>query len=90
MREFIFLSQQAKTLSKVTRGAGVRKRVFRIVEALVDLNRGRPVTLNEVMRECIDAGIDTDKAHKFLETLAGDGIVSMDGTRVSITEGGMA
>ncbi len=60
------------------RTIGLKKRVFNIIEALVDMNRGFPVTLDEVLRECTDAGIDTDRATDFIEALLTEGTLSGD------------
>lgn len=60
------------------RTIGLKKRVFNIVEALVDMNKGRPVAIDEVLRECTDAGIDSDRASGFVEDLLGEGALTGD------------
>jgi hypothetical protein len=60
------------------RTIGLKKRVFNIVEALVDMNRGSPVTLDEILHECTDAGIDTDRATDFIEALLTEGTLAGD------------
>ncbi len=89
MRELVFLSQQKKEPIQVTRGAGIRKRVLRIVDALVDLNRGRDVTIDAILQECIDAGIDREKAYSFLDSLIETDILNCVNGKVSIIKDGV-
>lgn len=66
------------------RGLGIKRRVYYIVEALVDLNRGHPVSIEDVMRECSDAGIDISRAMTFLDSLVSEGEVLKNGSLVTI------
>ena len=66
------------------RGLGIKKRVYYIIEALVDLNRGRPVPIEAVMRECSDAGIDISRAMTFLDSLVSEGEVVKNGSLLTI------
>lgn len=66
------------------RGLGIKKRVYYIIEALVDLNRGRPVSIEDVMRECSDAGIDISRAMTFLDSLVSEGVVTKNGSLLTI------
>ena len=68
------------------RGIGVKKRVFNIVESLIDMNRGRAVTVENVMRECSEAGIDLGRAMKFLDSLESEGAIHNDGVAVSLAK----
>jgi hypothetical protein len=68
------------------RGLGVKRRVLNIVESLIDMNRGRAVSLEVVMRECNEAGIDMGRAIKFLEILESEGAIQNDGVTVSVTK----
>ena len=76
--------------SSVSRtGLGVRKRLINIIDSLVQLNKGRGVTEDEIMRECMDAGIDQERATEFLNSLLNDrvainhdGIIELDGNVV--------
>ena len=72
-------AEQERTRPK--RGLGVRRRILNIVEALVDMNRGRPVTVERVMRDATDAGIELSKANRHLYGLieSGEIIQTSDG-----------
>lgn len=86
VREFALEGQLAKAAEtrSSSRGIGVKRRVFNIVESLIDLRRGKPATIEEVMRECSEAGIDLGRAMKFLDTLENEGLISNDGISISI------
>jgi hypothetical protein len=68
-----------------TRGLGVKRRVYNIVESLIDLRRGKPATIEEIMRECSEAGIDLGRAMKFLDTLESEGLIVNDGISIQIS-----
>lgn len=68
------------------RGLGVRRRVLDIVSSQIDLNRGRATTIRAVLSESVDAGIDSEKALKFLERLDQEGIVRIQNDRVELAE----
>jgi hypothetical protein len=88
VRDLALESQLSRTASKgsVSRGLGVKKRVYNIIEALIDLKRGRPVSIEEVMRECSEAGIDLGRAMNFLDTLESEGLIVNDGVHVMISK----
>jgi hypothetical protein len=69
-----------------SRGIGVKRRVFNIIESLIDMNRGRAVSIENVMRECSEAGIDLGRALKFMDTLESEGAIRNDGIAVSVTK----
>lgn len=73
----------------VKRGLGVKKRVFNIVLSLVETNRGRPVSREQIMQECNDAKIADDKAQSFLEQLEDEGLVISDGSLITVSGGGV-
>jgi hypothetical protein len=89
VRDLALESNRSRTVSKgsVSRGLGVKKRVYNIIEALVDLRRGKPVSIEEVMRECSEANIDLGRAMNFLDTLESEGLIISDGVQVMITKG---
>jgi len=74
--------------STSTSGLGVRRRVLNIVECLVELNKGRPVNIDSVLNECVGAKIKTERGLHFLDVLEDQGLVVVDGSRVSLREGG--
>lgn len=84
VRELVADARRGSSTRRGGRGLGVRRRVYYIVEALVDMNRGRPVSVESVMRECSDAGIDLSKAMSFLEQLVSEGEVTRHGGQVSV------
>jgi hypothetical protein len=86
VRELALEGQLAKAAGKSSssRGIGLKRRVFNIVESLIDLRRGKPATIEEVMRECSEAGIDLGRAMKFLDTLENEGLISNNGISISI------
>ena len=87
VRELVIESQMSNAKQEGGgRGLGVKRRVFNIVESLIDMNRGRAVTLENVMKECNEAGIDLGRAMKFLDTLESEGAVRNDGVTVSLTK----
>lgn len=73
----------------VKRGLGVKRRVFNIVLSLVETNRGRPVSREQIMQECNDAKIAGDKALSFLEQLEDEGLVISDGRLITVSGGGV-
>ena len=87
VRELIIESQISKVKQGgVGRGLGLKKRVFNIVESLIDMNRGRAVSIEDVMRECNEAGIDLGRASKFLDTLVSEGAIHNDGLTITVTK----
>jgi len=85
VKELVVHSSQRKERGGSGRGLGIKKRVYYIVEALIDINRGRPVTVDAVLRECGDAGIDLNKAMAFLEKLESEGLVTRNGIHLLIS-----
>ena len=86
VHELVIKSQMSRVKpSGGSRGLGLKRRVYNIVESLVDLNRGRPVSIENVMRECSEANIDLGRAMKFLDSLESEGIILNDGISVSLT-----
>jgi len=85
IRGLVVDSRQRSLPSGDPRSYGVRKRVFNIVEALVDTNRGRPVSIARVLQECLDAGIDQDKAGAFIDTMLSDGCLVNDGSGITLS-----
>ena len=86
VRELVMESQMSKVNpGGKGRGLGLKRRVFNIVEALIDLNRGRPVSIENIMRECSEANIDIGRAMKFLDSLESEGMILNDGTSVTLT-----
>lgn len=73
---------------KVKRGLGVKKRVYIIVESLVEMNRGRPIKTESVMRECSDASIPLERVQHFLDVLKNEGLV-IDTSEGLMVEGGL-
>jgi hypothetical protein len=86
VREFIIASQMTKSSQGGNgRGLGLKRRIYNIVEALIDLNRGHPVTIENVMRECSEANIDLGRAMRFLDNLESEGMIQNDGIKISLT-----
>jgi len=87
VRELIIESQMSASKQGGNgRGLGLKRRVYNIVEALIELNRGRPVTIENVMRECSEANIDLGRAMRFLDTLESEGMILNDGVAISLTQ----
>ncbi|MHA2210051.1 MAG: hypothetical protein ACXABV_12880 [Candidatus Thorarchaeota archaeon] len=84
VRELVTESRHDVKPKSGGRGLGIKRRVYYIVEALVDLNRGRPVSIEDVMRECSDAGIDISRAMTFLDALVSEGEIVKNGAQVTI------
>ena len=84
VRELVAESRHEVKPKSGGRGLGIKRRVYYIVEALVDLNRGRPVSIDDVMRECSDAGIDISRAMTFLDALVSEGEVVKNGVQVTV------
>jgi hypothetical protein len=89
VRELALESQLSRATLKgnPSRGLGVKKRVYNIIGALIDLRRGKPASIEDVMRECSEAGIDLGRAMKFLDTLESEGLIVIDGAHVMTTKG---
>ena len=86
VRELALAGQLAKATGKgsSSRGLGIKRRVFNIVDSLIDLRRGKPATIEEVMRECSEAGIDLGHVMTFIDTLENEGLITNDGISISI------
>ena len=87
VRELALESHFAKKSSQggTLRGLGVKRRVYNIVESLIDLKRGKPASIEDVMRECSEAGIDLGRAMKFLDTLESEGLIINDGLSIQLS-----
>ncbi len=59
----------------IRRGLGLRKRVYYIVESMVEMNRGRPATIKQILTECSDANIPSERATHFLKVLKSEGLL---------------
>ncbi len=70
---------------KVRRGLGVKRRVYSIIESQIELNGGRPTTVNAVVQECIDAGIDAERVSHFLTVLEDEGLLSVHAGSVRLS-----
>ena len=73
---------------KIKRGLGTRRRVLSVVESLVELRRGRPVSMSTILEECSEAGIDSEKALHHLSLLldSGEVISTSEGYRPGTIE----
>lgn len=72
------------------RGLGVKKRVLNIVAALIEMNRGQPISRSDILAECSKADISESRAEHFLSQLANEDIVQVvSGGRV-INNGGLS
>jgi hypothetical protein len=89
VRNLALEAQHTRNRAKgaTVRGLGVKKRVYNIIEALIDLKRGKPASIEEVMRECSEAGIELGRAMKFIDALESDGLIVNDGVYIIIVEG---
>jgi hypothetical protein len=89
VRDLALEAQHAKSRAKggAIRGLGVKKRVYNIIEAIIDLKRGKPASIEEVMRECSKAGIELGRAMKFIDALESEGLIVNDGMHIMIAEG---
>jgi hypothetical protein len=69
---------------KSNMGIGLRRRILEIVESLVNMNSNRPVTVENVLTECLDAGIAKERARHFLDVLAREELITRDGGYISL------
>jgi Zn ribbon nucleic-acid-binding protein len=83
------LRSRSATISsrRPTRGLGVKKRILRMLESLIGLNKGMPITLSELLVECADAGIGREKALHFIDVLSSEGIIAYSGDNLRVSEG---
>lgn len=61
--------------ASLRRGLGFRKRIYYIVESKIEMNRGRPATIKQILTECSDASIPHEKATHFLNILKHEGLL---------------
>ncbi|MCK4483440.1 MAG: hypothetical protein KAU89_01350 [Candidatus Thorarchaeota archaeon] len=87
--EMVLRNMLENKVSAPTSGLGVRRRVLSIIACLVELNRGRSVSIEDVLQECVGAKIKTERGLHFLDVLEGQGLVIIDGGHVSLGEGGV-
>ncbi len=86
VRELVQIKEVTQKSRRVTRGRGLKRRIEAIIVTLVELNRGRPVLFSEVLQECVDAGIDPEKALRFITMLESEGLISNDGIVIELKE----
>lgn len=85
--QMIVLRAQRRSKPELRLGLGVKRRVLNMVADLSDLNHGRGVSIDRVLQECRDAGINLQKAQNFLEQLEEEGLImDMDGTLRAVEE----
>ncbi len=76
--------ERVRPTRSISRGRGVQARVLDIVECLVDGNRGRPVQVSDVLNECSDADISTERAWHFLNRLEAIERIRLVGKEVTL------
>lgn len=81
-RAGILATMAQSSTSKVSMGLGLRRRILDIVESLVNMNRLKPVTLEQVLTECVDAGIPRERALHFLDVLSNENLITHDNESV--------
>jgi len=74
VRDLAFTIQPSRK-PKIRRGLGFRKRIYYIVESMIEVNRGRPATIKQILTECSDANIPHEKATHFLDILKHEGFL---------------
>ena len=79
LTELLLLSRLDARKVGSSRGLGVKKRVLNIVESVIEINRGHPARWNQVMSECSDAGIDSERASHFVDVLKREGALTEEG-----------
>jgi tRNA G26 N,N-dimethylase Trm1 len=89
MADLIVSTQLKSKETGSTRGLGLKKRVYNIIEALIEMNRGRPTSIDEVLRECSEAGIDIERANHFVHQLKDEGLVAEVSGGLTIDDGGI-
>ncbi|MFW9850537.1 MAG: hypothetical protein ACFFF4_15505 [Candidatus Thorarchaeota archaeon] len=62
-----------------SRGLGVKRRILNIVEAIIDTNRGHPAKWHQIMSECSDAGIESERVSHFIDVLKREGALTEQG-----------
>ena len=82
-RAGVLATMAQASASRVSMGLGLKRRVFDIVESLVSMNRGRPVTLEQVLTECADAHIARERAMHFLDVLRDEELITHDDEAVT-------
>ena len=87
VRELALESRLARKSSQsgTIRGLGIKRRVYNIIESIIDLRRGKPASIEDIMRECSEAGIDLGRAMKFLDTLESEGLIVNDGLSIQLS-----
>ncbi len=89
LMDLVVASSFGPSKSSSGRGIGLKKRVLNIIEALIEINRGHPATMDDVMRECNEAGIDLERASHFVGQLKKEGKLAEVGGRLMIADGGV-
>jgi len=67
------------------RGIGLKKRVYYIIESIVEINRGRPASREDIIDECQLADIPRERTTHFLQILEQEGAIisTYDGYAIS-------
>ncbi len=87
MRDLVYRLRQEQSGRKVHYGLGVKRTLIEIVKSLLELNRGWPVPIEQVLQEATYAEIDLSKASKMLQQLIDEGILFEDGEFVGLLDG---
>lgn len=87
VKQLVRFQSLSHSSERPIRGLGVKKRVLRMLESLLDLNKERPVAVSDLLTECADAGISQDRTLHFIEVLCSEGIVAYIGNRLKVIEG---
>jgi len=88
MTDLVVTTRLSSKKVGTTRGIGLKKRVFNIVEAIIEINRGRPASMEQVLRECSEAGIDLGRATHFVGQLKSEGLLAELAGGLVVNEGG--
>ena len=65
---------------------GKKRRIKDMVEGLIRMNRGRPVTIQAILSECVQAGIKQERTVHFLNILEDEGSIIKSEGRISMEE----
>jgi hypothetical protein len=79
--------QEVEAPPRNLRGIGLKKRVYYIVESIIEMKRGRPARRDEILDECQLAEIPRERTDHFLHILEQEGFIVSTHEGYSITGG---
>ncbi len=87
VRDLVHQKRRERKAPKIHYGLGIRRTLIEIVESLLELNRGWPVPIEDVLREATILGFSLTKSSKMLHKLIEEEVLFKDDNLIGIVRG---